>query len=114
GAVERIDDEGVRPVGTFAPAAFLAEKTVARPRLGKLLMHDFLGAAVGRGDEIGRPLERDLQMFDFPEVALERAAGFTCGLDHDVEESRMQHDQRSPVHGSWERMNAKISSRSGN
>jgi len=35
GAVERIDDPGVRFVGAFAAAAFLAEEAVAGPRLGQ-------------------------------------------------------------------------------
>jgi len=34
GAVERIDDPDVALVGAFAMAAFLADETVARPRLG--------------------------------------------------------------------------------
>ena len=56
-------------------AAFLAEEAVIRPRLGELLAHDLFGAAVGRGDEIARPLQRDLQVLDLAEIALEALAG---------------------------------------
>ena len=75
GAVERIDDPAVALVGAGARAAFLAEKAVIRPRLGELLAHDLLGAAVGRGDEIARTLERHLQILDLAEIALEAPAG---------------------------------------
>jgi hypothetical protein len=76
------------------PSGLLADKAVAWPRLGELLAQDFLRLAVGGGDEIGRPLERDLQMFHLAEVALERAARKPCGLDHDIEQGGMQHANR--------------------
>ena len=79
GAVERIDDPGVGLVGALVPAAFLAEEAVARPRLGKFVAQRLLGAAVGGGDEIGRALERDLQLLDLAEVALQRARGLAGG-----------------------------------
>ena len=86
GAVERIDDPGVGLVGALVAAAFLAEEAVAGPRLAQLGAQHLLGAAVGGGDEIGRPLERDLQVLDLAEVALERARGLARGRDHHVEE----------------------------
>ena len=55
-------------------AAFLAEEAVAGPRLGELGAERFLGAVVGGGDEIARALQRDLQVLDLAEVALERCA----------------------------------------
>ena len=91
GAVERIDDPAVGLVGAVADAAFLAEEAVIRPRLGKFLAHDFLGAAVGGGDEVARPLDRDLEVLDLAEVALEAAAGAVRGLDHDVEDGGVEH-----------------------
>ena len=91
GAVERIDDPAVALVGARARAAFLAEEAVIRPRLGELLAHDLLGAAVGGGDEIARPLERHLQMLDLAEIALEAAPGAMRRLDHDVEDCGMEH-----------------------
>ena len=94
GAVERIDDPAVGLVGAFARAAFLAEKAVAGPRLGQFLQERLLGAAVGGGDEIGRALERDLQILDLAEVALERARGLARGGDHDVEQSGAEHGCR--------------------
>ena len=91
GAVERIDDPGMGLVGALAAAAFLAEEAVARARLGQLLAQGLLGAPVGGGDEIGRALERHLQVLDLAEVALERAPGLARGLDHDVEEGGAEH-----------------------
>ena len=91
GAVERIDDPGVGLVGALAAAAFLAEKAVARPCLHQFGVERLFGAAIGGGDEIGRALERDLQFFQFAEVALERARGLARGGDHDVEQSGMVH-----------------------
>ena len=85
GAVERIDDPGVALVGAFAAAAFLADEAVARPRLGEVLVQHFLGALVGLGDEVRRPLQRHLQMLDLAEVALEAAAGAARGFHHDVD-----------------------------
>ncbi len=86
GAVERIDDPGVALVVAFADAAFLADKAVARPRLGEVAMQHLLGAMIGHGDEIGRSLQRHLKIFDLAEVALETAAGAARGFDHDVDE----------------------------
>ena len=86
GAVERIDDPGVALVGAFARAAFLADETVARPRLGEILVQHFLGALVRLGDEIRRALQRHLQMLDLAEIALEAAPGAARGFDHDVDE----------------------------
>src|SRR5712692_3482163 len=91
GAVERIDDPAVRLVGAFVGAAFLAEKAVAGARVRELLAHDFLGAPVGGGDEIGGALERDLQMLHLAEVALEHAAGLARGFDPHVEEGGAEH-----------------------
>src|SRR4051794_4947461 len=51
GAVERIDNPGVALVGALAGTAFLADKAIARPRLGKVAVEHLLGALVGRGDE---------------------------------------------------------------
>ena len=91
GAVERIDDPAVGLVGAGVRAAFLAEKAVIRPRLGEFLAHDLFGAAVGGGDEIARALQRDLQVLDLAEIALEAAAGAVRRLDHDVEDGGMEH-----------------------
>ena len=78
-------------------AAFLAEEAVARARVPELLAQHLLGAAVGGGDEIGRALERDLQVLDLAEVALERAAGLARGLDHHVEKGGAEHGALSFV-----------------
>ena len=91
GAVERIDDPGVRLVGAFAAAAFLADEAVARTRLVEFRVERLLGAAVGGGDEIRRAFERNLQLLDFAEIALERAARFARGGDHHVEQCGVGH-----------------------
>ena len=70
---------------------FLAEKAVIRPRLGELLAQGLLGAAVGRGDEIARALERHLQMLDLAEIALEPAPGAMRRFDHDIENRGVLH-----------------------
>jgi hypothetical protein len=65
---------------------FLAEETVTRPGLVEVGVEHFLGALVGERDEIGRALQRHLEMLDLAEVALEAAAGAARGLDHDVDD----------------------------
>ena len=94
GAVERVDHPGVGLVAAFEAAAFLTEEAIARTRRAQFVAQDFLRPPVGGGDEVGRALERYLQMLDFAEVALERAPGLAGGLDHDVEEGGVQHGDR--------------------
>ena len=43
------------------------------------------GALVGGGDEIGRALHRDLQIFQFAEIADQRAAGLARRGDHHIQ-----------------------------
>ena len=78
-------------VGSFLAAAFLAEEAVAGPRLGELGAQGVLGAAIGGRDEIGRALERDLQMLDLAEVALERARRLAGGGDHHIHQGGTEH-----------------------
>ena len=92
GAIERIDDPAVGLVAPLAPAAFLAEKTVAGPRFFEVGVKHFLGALVGQRDEIRRTLQRHLQVLDLAEIAFQAAAGAARGLDHDVNEGGMQHE----------------------
>src|SRR5260370_40454007 len=92
GSVERVDDPAVGFVAALPMAAFLAEKTVARPRLGGLREQNLFGATVGRGDEIRRAFHRDLQVLDLAVVALEAATSFAgCG-GHDVKECGTKHE----------------------
>ncbi len=85
GAVERVDDEAVRFVGALDHAGFLDQEAVARPRLRQFLDQDALGALVGDGDEIRRPLERDLQVLNLTEIADQPAAGLAGRGDHHVQ-----------------------------
>jgi len=91
GAVERIDDPGVAGVGPRVTAAFLAEEAVARPGPAQFGFERLFGLAIGGGDEIARPLERHLEVFDLAEVTLERARGLASRRDHDVEEGGVLH-----------------------
>src|SRR5436190_8801779 len=104
-AVDRIDDPAVGLVAALPHSAFLADEGVAGARLFELLPHDLLGASVRRGDEIGRPLERDLQVLELAEITLERAARLARGLDHHVEEGGAEHGgarlARCPGDVSW-------------
>ena len=94
GAVERIDDPAVRLVRAFMHAAFLAEEAVAGARLLEVVAQHPLGAAVRGGDEIARPLQRNLQMLDLAEVALEAAPGAPGRFDHDVDDGGVLHGVR--------------------
>src|SRR5947199_229946 len=98
GAVERIDHPGVGLVAALAVATFLAEKAIARPRLQQLGAQDVFGAVIGGGDEVGRAFERDLQVCDLAEVALEAAPGLARGGDHHVEQGGLggQEGLRAP------------------
>src|SRR5207237_6918775 len=58
-AVERIDDPAVRPVAPFAAAAFLPEKTVARPRVFEFFAQNLFGAPICRRHEISRTFDGD-------------------------------------------------------
>jgi hypothetical protein len=86
GAIERIDDPGVRLVSAFTVTTFLTEESVTGPRLHQLRVQRFLGAAVRGRNEIARALQRDLQLLKLAKVAFERARGFARGGHHDVEQ----------------------------
>ena len=90
-AVEWIDDPAMRLIAAFASTAFLAKKAVAWARKLEFFAQDFLGSPIRGGDEIGRALQRGLQVLDFAEIALERATRLARGLDHHVEEGGAEH-----------------------
>ena len=85
GAIDRIDDEAVGTVGALHRAAFLAQKAITGAGLAEFVDQDFFGALVGAGDEIGRTLHRDLQIFQFVEIADQRAAGLAGRGHHHVQ-----------------------------
>ena len=85
GAVERIDDPDIGLVGAFARAAFLADEAVAGAGLGQFVIERLFGALVGEGDEVCRTFQRNLQILDLAEIALQVAAGAARGFHHDVE-----------------------------
>jgi hypothetical protein len=72
-------------IGAFVLARLFGEETVARPGFRQLLDQDALGTLVGCGDEIGRSLERDLQVLQLAEVADQRPAGFARRRHQDVQ-----------------------------
>ncbi len=71
GAVERIHDPGVVGIAARDGAALLHQEAEVRPRLLQLLADRALGFVVGGGDEVARPLGRDLELRDLAEVALQ-------------------------------------------
>ena len=73
GAVERIDDPAVLRIAALRLARFLHQEAVGGTRLLKLGADDLLGAVIGGGDEVRRPLARDLQVLHLAEVALQSA-----------------------------------------
>src|SRR5258708_9811021 len=91
GSAERVDDPAVGFVVALPTAAFLAEKTVAWPRLGELRMQNLFGATVRRGDEIRRAFHRDLQVLDFAVISLEAATGLAGCRRHDVLQCGTKH-----------------------
>jgi hypothetical protein len=67
-------------------AAFLTEEAVAGPRLGQVVIEHLFRAFIGERHEVGRSLQRYLEVFDLAEIALRLRGGAACGLDHDVDE----------------------------
>ena len=45
-----------------------------------------LGAQIGGRDEIARALDRDLQLLDFAEIAVEGAGRLERGIRHDIDD----------------------------
>ena len=91
GAVERIDVPDVALVGALDRSAFLHHEAIARPRLGQFLEDRALGLAVGDGDEIARPLDRNLQVLDLAEIALQAAPGLEGGGGHHIHQCGIDH-----------------------
>ncbi len=92
GAVERIHDPAMGFVVAFPDPALLAQETIAGPRAAQFGEQNFLGAAVGSGDEIGRSFQRDLQVLDLAEVALEAPPGLAGRGGHDIEQCGTEHE----------------------
>src|SRR5262249_17471732 len=66
----------------------------------KFLAHNRLGAAVGGGHKIARALQRNLELFNLAEVALEATAGAMRRLDHDIKDRGGKHAAcRKPLSG---------------
>ena len=91
GAVERIDHPLVRRIAARHPAALLHQESELRPCSRQFPMQDFFRAPVGGGDEISRPLDRDLEILQLAEIADQRARRFARGGDHDGDERRAEH-----------------------
>src|SRR5262249_8749719 len=91
GAVERIDNPAMGLVGALMRAALFAKKAIIGARFRKFLAHNRLGAAVGGGHKIARALQRNLELFNLAEVALEATAGAMRRLDHDIKDRGVKH-----------------------
>ena len=85
GAVERVDDPAVVWIGSFGRALFLEQQTIAGAGAQQLGLQCALGAQIGGRDEIARALDRDLQLLDFAEIAVEGAGRLERGVGHDVD-----------------------------
>ena len=66
---------GERPTST--PLSSMSEAVVG-PAALQLLLDHLLGAAVGGGDEVARPLDRDLELLDLAEIAGEQRAALVA------------------------------------
>src|SRR5258706_5081131 len=97
GAVERIDNPGVRLVGAFHKPAFLHEKAIAMTCPAQFIIEDGLCAMIGGGHEVGRPFDADLEMFDLAKIARQTTAGLSGRVDHDRHEGRGWHIYFSKV-----------------
>jgi len=71
--VEGIDDETVRFVGPFDGAPLLDQESIAWPGARQLLDQNPFGAFIGHRNEVAGTFQGNLQMFDFAEIANERA-----------------------------------------
>jgi len=87
GPVERVDDPARLAFIAFDGSRFLHDETPARTRLAEFVIERALGAHVGLGDEIGRPLAADLEVFDLAEIAAQSPARLARGAFHHANEA---------------------------
>src|SRR5216683_3989523 len=85
GAVERVDDPAVMWIGSRGRAAFLKQETVAGTGAQQFGLQRALGAQIGGRDEIARALDRDLELLNLAEIAVEGARRLERGVGHDVD-----------------------------
>ncbi len=85
-SVERIDDPTIVGIVTCDRTALFEQEPVAGPRRGEGGVQDVLGAVIGRRDEIGGSLFRDLKLFHFAEVADQAARRLAGGARHHVDQ----------------------------
>src|SRR6185503_3774191 len=70
-SIERVDDPARLCWIALDRSTFLQQHAPIGPRIAKLLDNRLLGAFVGHGDEVRRPLAADLKLLDLAEVAPE-------------------------------------------
>ena len=75
--VEWIDDPQPLVVGALGGSRFLHQQAERGTRLRQLGAQDLLGLQVGLGDEVGRTLARDLELFDLAKIANQPAPRLT-------------------------------------
>jgi len=73
GAVDGIDDEAVGPVGAGDLAAFFAQKAITGTGLAEFFDQYLSVRLSALVTEVGGPLHRDLKVFQFVEIADQRA-----------------------------------------
>src|SRR5271155_4230430 len=90
---------GMTLVGPFNPSALLHDETIARTRLGELVIEGLLRALVGKTDKVAWPLHRHLQFADLAEIAFEAATRLDGGAGHHGHQSGADHGSPSTVAG---------------
>jgi hypothetical protein len=73
------------PVVSLERAGFLHQETVVRTGFLQFLPQYFFHTVIGSRNEIARSFLRDLQLFDFAEVAQQTAGRFPGGPDHHID-----------------------------
>ena len=84
GAVQGIDDPAMAFVWPFNGPFLFHHEAIAWPRLRQFLEQDLFGFVVRFGHEVRRAFFRDLQLFDFAEIARQVTRRLAGRGDHDI------------------------------
>jgi len=94
GAVDRVDDPGVRLVGALDHAALFAQEAVAGAGLQQQFEQGLFRLDVGGGDEVAGALAGHLQLGHLAEIPKHRAGGLADGVHHDLEQGGSEGHRR--------------------
>ena len=84
-AVKGIENPTVSRIFAFDFSAFFLKETVAGADFFQIFANGFFGISIGGRNEIGGTFARNLQIFDFAEIAQQVATCFLNGFNHDVQ-----------------------------